>query len=245
MLSLRCTPLCVPSVNDALKRIPNSMASLGYITQLSGYRARQLRIPRFGWTTRTRRSGGSAGRFHPDAARRGSLRVDVRAQGGRASQIEGTQSSLQDVLNAEARILGPDRPQDAYEVINYVGAMNHGLARLKELPLSIRLIREIHGLLLAGGRGSHLQPGELRRSQNWIGPPCALRDAFFVPPPPGEVVEFMGDLEKFLHDPGELPALIWIGWLTRSSRPFIPFWTGTAAWVGSSSRSCSVSGRSC
>ena len=76
----------------------------------------------------------------------------VRKEAVLSSQIEGTQSSLQDVLNAEARILAPDRPQDAYEVINYVGAMNHGLARLKELPLSIRLIREIHGLLLAGGR---------------------------------------------------------------------------------------------
>lgn len=151
----------------------------------------------------------------------------VRKEAVLSSQIEGTQSSLQDVLNAEARILGPDRPQDAHEVINYVGAMNHGLGRLKELPLSIRLIREIHELLLAGGRGSHLQPGELRRSQNWIGPPgCTLRDAIFVPPPPGEVVEFMGDLEKFLHNPGNIPALIWIGLAHAQFETIHPFLDG-------------------
>lgn len=90
----------------------------------------------------------------------------VRKEAVLSSQIEGTQSSLQDVLSAEAELFSPDRPRDVDEVLNYVRAMNHGLARLRDLPVSIRLIREIHGELLAGVRGSHLTPGELRTSQN-------------------------------------------------------------------------------
>jgi Fic family protein len=94
----------------------------------------------------------------------------VRKEAVLSSQIEGTQSSLQDLLAAEANLLGAEsRPRDVDEVVNYVRAMKHGLARLGELPVSIRLIREIHGVLLQGVRGSHLTPGELRRSQNWIG----------------------------------------------------------------------------
>ena len=94
----------------------------------------------------------------------------VRKEAVLSSQIEGTQSSLQDLLAAEARILGPERPRDIDEVVNCVAAMNHGLGRLAELPVSVRLIREIHEKLLHGARGSRLTPGELRRSQNWIGP---------------------------------------------------------------------------
>jgi Fic family protein len=85
-----------------------------------------------------------------------------------SSQIEGTQSSLNDLLAAEASILSPDQPKDVDEVVNYVRAMNYGLDRLHSLPLSVRLIREIHAELLKGVRGSLLTPGELRRSQNWI-----------------------------------------------------------------------------
>ena len=94
----------------------------------------------------------------------------VRKEAVLSSQIEGTQSSLADVLAAEAKVLDPAQPHDVAEVLNYVAAMNHGLARLDALPVSVRLIREIHGKLLEGVRGSHLTPGELRTSQNWIGP---------------------------------------------------------------------------
>src|SRR5690606_4203527 len=106
----------------------------------------------------------------------------------------GTQSSLQDVLAAEADLIGSlDVPRDVDEVINYVHAMNHGLARLPELPVSVRLIREIHERLMRGVRGGRLTPGELRRSQNWIGPAGAgLADAVFVPPPPDVVPEALG-----------------------------------------------------
>jgi Fic family protein len=107
----------------------------------------------------------------------------VRKEAVLSSQIEGTQSSLQDLLAAEAKMLSPDRPADVGEIINYVAAMNHGLARLSSLPVSVRLIREIHERLLQGVRGSRLTPGELRRSQNWLGPGgCTLNEATFVPP---------------------------------------------------------------
>src|SRR5262245_48639490 len=122
----------------------------------------------------------------------------VRKEAVLSSQIEGTQSSLQDLLAAEAHVLGDDRPRDVAEVVNYVAAMNHGLARLADLPVSVRLIREIHRGLLKGGRGSRLTPGELRRSQNWIGPAgCMLGEATFVPPPPAEVAPALGALETF------------------------------------------------
>jgi Fic family protein len=112
----------------------------------------------------------------------------VRKEAVLSSQIEGTQSSIQDVLAAEAQILSPDRPKDVDEVVNYVRAMNYGLKRLEELPVSVRLIREIHAELLKGVRGQHLTPGDIRTSQNWIGPVgCSLNEATFVPPPPHEV----------------------------------------------------------
>lgn len=136
----------------------------------------------------------------------------VRKEAVLSSQIEGTQSSLNDLLAAEASILSPDQPKDVDEVLNYVHAMNTGLARLHELPLSVRLIREIHAELLKGVRGSRLTPGEIRRSQNWIGPGgSTLLDAVFVPPPPEEVPAALSDLERFLHSIDDLPALLQIG----------------------------------
>src|SRR5439155_8258645 len=108
----------------------------------------------------------------------------VRKEAVLSSQIEGTQSSLQDLLAAEAQLFDQNMPRDVDEVINYVRAMNHGIERLRELPLSVRLIREIHADLLQGVRGGQLQPGELRTSQNWIGPPgSTINNATFVPPP--------------------------------------------------------------
>ncbi len=151
----------------------------------------------------------------------------VRKEAVLSSQIEGTQSSLQDLLSAEARIFNPRAPHDIDEVINYVAAMNHGLARLAELPVSIRLFREIHEELLAGGRGSRLQPGELRTSQNWIGPGgCTLNEAIFVPPPPDRVADSLGDLEKFLHADSDLPILIRIGLAHAQFETIHPFLDG-------------------
>lgn len=151
----------------------------------------------------------------------------VRKEAVLSSQIEGTQSSLQDVLEAEAEILAADHPQDADEALNYIEAMNHGLKRLGELPVSVRLIREIHAKLLRGTRGSHLAPGKLRTRQNWIGPEgCGLNEAEFVPPPPNEVPVALGKLEAFLHNPGDCPALIWIGMAHAQFGTIHPFLDG-------------------
>jgi Fic family protein len=151
----------------------------------------------------------------------------VRKEAVFSSQIEGTQSSLQDVLDAEAKILAAHRPQDVDEVVNYVRAMNHGLKRLDALPVSVRLIREIHAELLRNVRGSHLTPGDLRTSQNWIGPGgCTLNEATFVPPPPSEVAQHLGDLEKFLHTDARLPLLVKIGLAHVQFETIHPFLDG-------------------
>jgi Fic family protein len=151
----------------------------------------------------------------------------VRKEAVLSSQIEGTQSSLQDLLAAEAQIFSPETPKDVDEVINYVAAMNHGLARLSALPVSVRLIREIHEKLLEGVRGSHLAPGELRRTQNWIGPRgCTLNEATFVPPPPDVVPQALGDLEDFFHSQNDLPLLIKIGLAHAQFETIHPFLDG-------------------
>lgn len=151
----------------------------------------------------------------------------VRKEAVLSSQIEGTQSSLQDLLEAEARILSPERPADVREVINYVNAMNYGLERLATLPVSVRLIREIHERLLKGVRGHKLTPGELRRTQNWIGPGgCTLNEATFVPPPPDAVPQALSDLERFLHQKDDLPVLVKVGLAHAQFETIHPFLDG-------------------
>ncbi len=137
------------------------------------------------------------------------LYMYVRKEAVLSSMIEGTQSSLSDLLLFELD-QEPEVPlDDVQEVSNYVAALNYGLNRLAEgFPLSLRLIREIHRVLLAKGRGSHQTPGEFRRSQNWIGG-TRPGNARFVPPPPEVVPECLGKLELFLHDMPDLtPVLI-------------------------------------
>ena len=135
----------------------------------------------------------------------------IRKEAVLSSQIEGTQSSLQDVLAAEAKLFDPNAPSDVGEVVNYVRAMQHGIARLGQLPISVRLIQEIHAELMQGVRGGNLTPGELRRSQNWIGPAgCGIRNASFVPPPPHEMLQAMSELELFFNSPSSLPLLVQI-----------------------------------
>jgi len=160
---------------------------------------------------------------HPDLF----VAMYVRKEAVLSSQIEGTQSSLQDLLAAEASIFAPERPKDVDEVVNYVRAMKYGLARLEDLPVSVRLIREIHAELMQGVRGQHLTPGEPRTSQNWIGPGgCTLAEAIFVPPPPHEVARLLGDLELFLHDEAPLPLLIKIGLAHAQFETIHPFLDG-------------------
>ncbi len=150
----------------------------------------------------------------------------VRKEAVLSSQIEGTQSSLQDVLAAEAQLFD-HVPHDVDEVVNYVRAMNLGLARLPQLPISVRLIREIHAELLKGVRGGRLQPGELRTSQNWIGPAgCTLATSTFVPPPPHMVPAALGALEQFLHHDDSLPPLVRIALAHVQFETIHPFLDG-------------------
>jgi Fic family protein len=151
----------------------------------------------------------------------------VRKEAVLSSQIEGTQSSLQDLLAAEAQLLDQSLAGDVEEVVNYVRAMNHGLAQLSKLPVSVRLIREIHTELMRDARGGRLQPGELRRSQNWIGPAgSTLNTATFVPPPHHMVAAALGDLEKFLHHADDLPPLVKIALAHVQFETIHPFLDG-------------------
>lgn len=133
----------------------------------------------------------------------------VRKEALLSSQIEGTQSSLSDLLLYEIE-QAPGVPlDDVREVSHYVVAMDRGLDRLRSgLPLSLRLLREIHGILLTGGRGGTRDPGELRRSQNWIGG-TRPGNALYVPPPPHEVMPCLDQLERFLHT--NTPVLVQAG----------------------------------
>lgn len=151
----------------------------------------------------------------------------VRKEAVLSSQIEGTQASLADVLEVEARLLNPARPNDTDEILNYVNAMNHGLDRLDDLPMSLRLIREIHRLLMRGVRGQHATPGEFRTTQNWIGPSGAsISNAIFVPPPPHELPRLLGELETYIHAEDRLPLLVRIALIHAQFETLHPFLDG-------------------
>lgn len=140
---------------------------------------------------------------HPDLF----VKMYVRHEATYSSQIEGTQSTLEDVLAIEARDETSSPTSDVDEIFNYVNAQNYGLERLKTLPLSLRLICEIHERLLKGVRGKDKQPGKFRTTQNWIGGD-SITNATFVPPPPTEMQDSLSNLEKFLHRPDDLPVLV-------------------------------------
>ena len=133
----------------------------------------------------------------------------VRKEAVLSSQIEGTQSTLSDLLLFENEAAPSVPLDDVREASNYVSALQHGLGRFKEgMPISLRLLKEMHGILLSKGRGSEKEPGEFRRSQNWFGG-SRPGNATFVPPPPDYLLDCLGELEKFLHDdPVRTPLLI-------------------------------------
>jgi Fic family protein len=155
------------------------------------------------------------------------LYLYVRKEALLSSQIEGTKSSFSDLLLFENEAVPGVPIDDVEEVSNYVAAMQHGLRRIKGgFPLSLRLIREIHAILLRGGRGAHKTPGEFRRSQNWIGgsPPG---NAAFVPPPPERMVECLDRFEHFLHDEKhKLPVLVEAGLIHVQFETIHPFLDG-------------------
>jgi Fic family protein len=149
----------------------------------------------------------------------------LRREAVASTRIEGTQASLTDVYDAEAADLplGPD----VEEVLNYVRAIETGLRRLDTLPLSTRLIREMHALILDGVRGRDRQPGEFRVSQNWIGAPGAtIETATFVPPPPDALGDLLDDLESFVHEEASLPPLIQAALLHYQFETIHPFLDG-------------------
>lgn len=133
----------------------------------------------------------------------------VRREAVSSSRIEGTQASLNDLFFFEAEEQQLPKVPDVREVRNYVRAMEYGINRLKKLPVSIRLVKEIHKILMEGVRGKHATPGELRRTQNWIGPPgCTLNESTYVPPPVEEMKQSLGEWEKYLHSNPKQPPLI-------------------------------------
>lgn len=154
------------------------------------------------------------------------LYMYVRKEAVLSSQIEGTQSTLADLLRFEAEAAAGVTFDDVREVSNYVDAMMHGLGRLSELPLSLRLIREMHERLLRDGRGAEKAPGEFRRTQNWIGG-TRPGNALFVPPPPAEMHEALDRLERFLHEEASgLPPLLKAGLIHVQFETIHPFLDG-------------------
>jgi Fic family protein len=152
----------------------------------------------------------------------------VRREAVLSSQIEGTQSTLDDVLAFELDAQTRELPKDVEEIVNYVKAMNYGIDRLAQLPLSLRLIREIHAELMKNVRGQHKDPGEFRRSQNWIGPGqrTPIERATFIPPPVHEMTSALDDFEKFLHAEHSLPVLLHCGIAHSQFETIHPFLDG-------------------
>ncbi len=151
----------------------------------------------------------------------------VRREAVLSSQIEGTQSTLEDLLEREIGAGAGDDRTDVLDIVNYVQAMNFGLERLQSLPLSLRLIREIHRELLKDGRGSHAAPGEFRKTQNWIGPDGAtIEQATFVPPPVPEMMKALDQLERFLHEESPYSTLIEVGLAHAQFETIHPFLDG-------------------
>jgi len=151
----------------------------------------------------------------------------IRREAVSSSRIEGTQASLNDLFFFEAAEAEEPKVPDVREVKNYVRAMEYGIDRLNKLPVSIRLIREIHKILMDGVRGKHAVPGEIRRSQNWIGPPgCSLKDASYVPPPVEEMKAALSNWEKYLHSHSNEPPLIQCALMHYQFEAIHPFLDG-------------------
>ncbi|MBW8876973.1 MAG: Fic family protein [Acidobacteria bacterium] len=190
--------------------------------------------PSFQWTPSLVRALSDADRAVGELAGEGRrlpnlhllIRPFLRREAVLSSRIEGTQATLGELLAAEAGASVDRSPADLKEVVNYVVALKYGIERLATLPLSLRLLREVHGHLMAGVRGGQATPGEFRRIQNWIGPPgCSPVNATYVPPSPGEMIEALTELERFLHD-ASLPPLVHAALIHYQFEAIHPFLDG-------------------
>lgn len=148
----------------------------------------------------------------------------VRKEALLSSQIEGTQATLEDVLDP---MLDANVNRDIAEVVNYIKATEYAINRLKELPMCNRLIRETHAVLMEGGRGQEKSPGEFRRSQNWIGGPgSTIKDARYIPPVPEDMADAMSDLEKYINSDDSLDLLIRVALIHYQFETIHPFLDG-------------------
>src|SRR5262245_23329023 len=190
--------------------------------------------PKFDWTPRLVRVLSDADRLIGKLAGEGGrlpnphvlMRPFVRREAVLSSKIEGTQATLGELLAAEAGAAVDRSPEDLREVGNYVVALEHGITRLKDLPICVRIIRELHEKLMGGVRGGHATPGRFRKIQNWIGRPgSTAATARFVPPPPDEVEPCLAKWEKFLHD-SDLPPLVTIALAHYQFEAIHPFLDG-------------------
>ncbi len=207
-----------------------------WITTLEGYRAfhPEPLPPTLNWSPQLASALADAslliGRLAGEGKRLPNphvfIRPFVRREAVLSSRIEGTQATLGELLAAEAGAALERSPADLREVANYVAALEYGLERRKTLPLSLRLVRELHERLMAGVRGSYATPGEFRRTQNWIGKPGAtLNQASYVPPPPDALGEHLARWERFLHDRTQ-PALIHAALMHYQFEAIHPFLDG-------------------
>jgi Fic family protein len=214
----------------AIANIPGKRVSLG---KYSAFVPAPL-PPKLDWTPRLIRVLSDADRLIGRLAGEGGrlanphvlIRPFVRREAVLSSRIEGTQATLGELLAAEAGAVVDRSPEDLREVGNYVVALEHGISLLKELPLCVRLVRELHEKLMEGVRGHNAAPGEFRTTQNWIGKPGSkLETASFIPPPPGEVAPCLAAWENFLHD-SELPPLVTIALAHYQFEAIHPFLDG-------------------
>ena len=214
----------------AIANIPGKRVSLG---KYSAFVPAPL-PPKLDWTPRLIRVLSDADRLIGRLAGEGGrlakphvpMQPFVRREAVLSSRIEGTQATLGELLAAEAGAVVDRSPEDLREVGNYVVALEHGISLLKELPLCVRLVRELHEKLMEGVRGHNAAPGHFRTTQNWIGKPGSTPEtASFIPPPPGEVAPCLAAWENFLHD-SELPPLVTIALAHYQFEAIHPFLDG-------------------